>query len=548
MMRNLAISFLAVAVAAVAFFAGRASVPNPQLTNLTTVPPSIPSASTSQPERPETSVHRDPHAELLRALGLPTEERRRATRWAMNAWLAEEGAAALRTVRADPRLAEVVGLMTQIALVVYPDVFIEEPSLLEGAIEADSLSDPSAATVAALGRELAQEAVLGLRFRGAAGAGAGSFAGEARPLASEDAHGEIESILNERSPVMRMQRTAMLVYQMAERDPAAAAELVDSLPASIRRHAINALIGAWAKSDPSAAAQWLRNQGDLAAQQGFAQLAQQWGMVEFHSASAYGATLSGTQRQAFLDGLANVAHQVPKAETLAWIAGLEGDPSYSHLASIVAQGIAQEDASTALSLIESLPPSERLNGYASLLPTMAMQDPKAAMAASEVISDPFQRAPLVAMIANIWAQMEPELAMDWMLDLEPGPTRDQALESIAYDLAHFDPQRALEAIDEIADPELRRGPVVALFGQMEDENEAIRLGGEHGFDRETVLEMRANSLEGITLFPPGVDPGGVVVGSGSPSSATFFAAPPMLILDDGPGGPHAIAMPSDEEP
>ncbi|MCY3641287.1 MAG: hypothetical protein OXH37_09765, partial [Gammaproteobacteria bacterium] len=90
------------------------------------MPPSIPSASKSEPERPEASVHRDPHAELLRALGLPTEERRRATRWAMNAWLAEEGAAALRTVRADPRLAEVVGLMTQIALVVDPDIFIED--------------------------------------------------------------------------------------------------------------------------------------------------------------------------------------------------------------------------------------------------------------------------------------------------------------------------------------------------------------------------------------------------------------------------------------
>ena len=107
----------------------------------------------------------------------------------------------------------------------------------------------------------------------------------------------------------------------------------------------------------------------------------------------------------------------------------------------------------------------------------------------------------------------------------------------------------MEVIDEIADPELRRGPVAALFSQLEDENEAIRLGSDHGFDRETVLEMRANSLEGITLFPPRVDPGGVVVSSGSPSSATFFAAPPpMLILDGGRGGPHAIAIPSDEDP
>ena len=77
-------------------------------------------------ERFDASIPRDPHTELLQALELPPAERRLAIHRAMNAWLAEEGAAAVRTARDDPRLVEVVDVMMQVAMVVDPHIAVVE--------------------------------------------------------------------------------------------------------------------------------------------------------------------------------------------------------------------------------------------------------------------------------------------------------------------------------------------------------------------------------------------------------------------------------------
>ena len=104
-------------------------------------------------ERFDASIPRDPHTELLQALELPPAERRLAIHRAMNAWLAEEGAAAVRTARDDPRLVEVVDVMMQVAMVVDPDIFIEDPSLLEGFGESGQLLASRTEEAIRLGRE-----------------------------------------------------------------------------------------------------------------------------------------------------------------------------------------------------------------------------------------------------------------------------------------------------------------------------------------------------------------------------------------------------------
>ena len=550
MVRNFAITFLAAAAVAMAFFAGRASAPEPTPTQPTPTLAGVANESMPGSGRFDTSMRQDARAKLLRALELPTEERKRAIHQAVNAWLAQDGAAAIRAARDDPRLAEVVDLMTRIALVVHPDVFVEDPSLLQGVAEVNRLIAAGAEPIAAQVLDQERRGLFDLRLGAAMGVGARPFSGEGQPLSLEDAYAEVESILAEQSPMKRLPRLQMLVHQMAENDPAAAATLVDSLPASSKRHAINALITPWGRSDPSAAAHWLGNQGDQAPKQGFTQLAQQWGMGDFHSAGAFADTLSGAQRRAFLEGLAVATHSMPNSEKLAWIAKLEGDPNYPSLAVMVGQAIAQEDMAAAVSLIESLPQKERLNGFASVLPMMVMQDPEATMATIEAIGDRSQRDQLVAMIAPVWAQADPDRAMGQVLDLAPGPTRNQALASIAFGLAQVDSQRAIEAIDQIDDPRFRRAPVHGLLGFLEDENEAIRLGREHGFDREAVLEVRANSplsLSGGITMPFALGPGGAIVGVGPRSFTSSFATPSMVMMNDGRGKLSAADDQPDED-
>ena len=492
--RTLSISLLILAVAAGAFFAGRFSAQSSGAANQTLLPPSIPSAPTPKLKRHTAAVHQDPHAALLQALKLPAEERKWATRRAMHAWLVDEGAAALRAARDDPRLAEVIDMMMLIALVVDPDIFIEDPSLLKGIAFAEQPIAADADSIAALSQDLARAALLVLQSGGEMGLGAEPYAENGGPLSVAEAYAEVEIILTERSPIKRQAQLRELVSRLAQSHLADAVALVDSLPAADRQHAIDALIDHWAESDPEAAAFWLANQQDQTSAQRFTQLAQSWGKQDFHSANAFAASLPSLERLSFLEGLASTIQHLPNQEKLAWLASFESEPNYPNLAASVATLIGQEDAGAAMSLIETLPPVHRTKSYSHVVPNMVIENPEAAWSAIDAVADPAERDLVVSIFASLWAQMDPDRAVEQMLELPPGPVRDRALASLAQGLSHLDEQEgAIGAFEEAQSPALRRGRVTKLLGLLEDEREAIRLGSEHGLDRQAVLEVRANS-------------------------------------------------------
>ncbi len=494
MARTLAISFLAVAFAAVAFIAGRASAPGSDSEDLTPMQPGVPGAPSPELERLGVSVYGDPHNALLQALALPAEERKRATRMAIHAWLAASGASALRTAREEPRLAEVVDLMVMVALVVDPDIFIEDPALLEGFALADQPLAADPGSITALRHDLARAALSKIRLGGELGIGPRLYSWGGQPMSLEAAYREVESLLAERSPMERQERLSRLVSELARSDPAGAAALVDSLPEPDRHPAVDALIGRWAQSDPEAAANWLGTQQEQILPQRFTQLAQHWGMQDFDSASAFAATLSVIQRQGFLEGLATTIEHLPNHEKLMWIAGLESEPSYPNLAARVATLIAREDAGAAMSVIESLPPWKRQGLYAQVVPNMVIEDPEAALAGIDAVDDPDERDRLATLVASLWTQMDPDRAVQRTLALAPGPVRDRALASVARGLASLDDRGHDDgALEEVRNPASRRARVAALLRLLEDEDEAIRLGSRHGFDRQAVLEVRADS-------------------------------------------------------
>ena len=158
-----------------------------------------------------------------------------------------------------------------------------------------------------------------------------------------------------------------------------------------------------------------------------------------------------------------------------------------------------------MELIEMLPEEERVNSYRSVLPYLAFQDPEAAIALVDDIGNESVRNQLLPMVAGMWAHNDAESAMDWALDLTSGPSRDQAIASIAPSLMEFDMDRAVDAIDEIEDPDVRRGPVWRLLATVDSDDEAIRLGRDYGFDRDAVLELRENRsrMHGLGFWGPG---------------------------------------------
>lgn len=506
-MRTSTILLMAVGLAVagvIGFVAGRTNAPDPapviddRMQAITAV---IPTRAQSVTER---ATSPDPRAQLLRALAQPAGERDRAVRIAMNAWLAADGAAAIMEAREDPELDDVADRMMRLALTAYPEIVVDHPSLLEGV--SDEMIAMAAGTIAMFDAEAAR-AVIDTHLSGSmmgeamlAAVDQGGFPGmESRPL--EDPRAELESILAERGMMRRLPRLIQLVARVAADDPRAAAELIDKIPQSSRRHAMQPLLDVWARTNPEEAARWLARKSTQTSREGFSHLGRGWGTRDFEAASTFADTLTGGDRAAFLAGLVSASHRLPRDEMLAWASRYEGEPVYADLVRNVAGRFVQEDVDAAMELIETLPEEARLMSYQSVLPQLAFDDPESAIALIDEIGNESLRDQLLPMVSSMWGNNDAESALDWALGLDSGPARDRAIASISGPLMEFDLDRAIDAIDEIDDPDVRRHPVRQLLRTVESDDEAIRIGRTYDLDREAVLELR-ESRRGV-LGPVG---------------------------------------------
>ena len=76
-------------------------------------------------------------------------------------------------------------------------------------------------------------------------------------------------------------------------DPMAAANLVEDLPASSMRHAIQPLVEVWSRTNPEEAARWLAKQNAQVSAEGLSHLAMRWGQSDFEAANDWADTLTG---------------------------------------------------------------------------------------------------------------------------------------------------------------------------------------------------------------------------------------------------------------
>ena len=143
-------------------------------------------------------------------MGLDSPNRNQAVRLAMNAWLADDGAAAIAAIREDPELAVLTDSMLRIALIAYPEVFIEDPSLLQGHADARWLVSSAANVLAKLNpqtaRRLIETNLADSSFRDAVLVGVEDPKADGTPISLDDAHAELDSILAVRNRQGRMNR------------------------------------------------------------------------------------------------------------------------------------------------------------------------------------------------------------------------------------------------------------------------------------------------------------------------------------------------------
>ena len=384
-MRISAVLLTVMLATAVGYFVGRGSVPDPGPMIVAPAPGSSNDHAVLQPAAPEKGKPADGRAALLRALQRPAADDNRTVRQAMHAWLAADGATALSAAGNDPHLAGIASKMMHFALYAYPELFVDEPSLLDGLPDARQ-SVAAAVPAIATYDPAAARALIATRFSGT-GHGQALLSmidrierlGNDRSKPVENPYEELEAILAKRSVAARFTRLRHLIGRVAEDDPAAAAALIDSLPGASADEAIDPLIEIWSQSDPEAAAHWLTGKNAQFAWEGLNVLARRWGSVDFDSASAYGDTLTGPHRSAFLTGLAGAGPHRSTGEMLGWLSRYEGDRAYPELVADVAQRVAREDIGAAFALIDTLPRQTRMDSMLNVIPALVMQDPEAAI-------------------------------------------------------------------------------------------------------------------------------------------------------------------------
>ena len=492
-MRTIAIAVIALAAIAAAFFVGRATAPSSApVIAVAPLEPAAGAATEQPPTAPAAAP--DPRAGLLSALEQSGEVRDRAVRRAMIAWLAAEGADAIRSAREHPELGSVADRMVRLALYAYPEIFEDDPSLLGDDPNREPLIAMSVSSIAGFDPDLAH--TLAMRHLADTQYGDGMlgavehFEVLAHPPSLTDARTELAAILDESNMMKRLPRLMMLVARMASSDPASAARLIDEMPRSSSTMAINTLVHHWSQTDPEAAAQWLASKDAQIARQGWPALAQGWAQRDLDGASAYADTLTGTARTGFLHGLATATAGMPAGTMQAWLSRYRDDPVYADLVRGAAPQLAQEDLRAAMSLIEELPAGQRLGSYRSVIPILAMQDPEAAVGVVDQLEDDDARNGLIPIVAAMWAQNDAQAALDWASDRPRGRARDHAIGQIANVLVRIDPDLAINAIDEVDDPGLRKANVSQLLIQLESEQEAVRVGRRYDFDRDAVLALR----------------------------------------------------------
>ena len=497
-MRAIVIGVTALAAIAVAFFVGRATAPgSAPVIAVAPFEPAVGAAPEQPPTARAAAPSPDPRTRLLAALDQAGEERDRAVRRAMTAWLAAEGADAIRSAREDPELGGMADRMVRLALYAYPEIFQDDPSLLGDDPDQERLIAMSVSSIAGFDPELAR--TLALRHLADTQYGDGMlvavehFEALAHPPSLADAQTELAAILDESDMMKHLPRLMLLVERLASSDPASAARLIDEIPRSSRSMAVNTLVHRWSETDPRAAADWLASKDAQIARQGWSTLAEGWAEQDLEAASAYADTLTGNARTVFLVGLASATARMPTGTTQTWLSRYRNDPVYADLVRGTAGQLAQQDLRAAMSLIEDLPAAQRLGSYQSVIPMLAMQDPKAAVDVVDQIEDDATRSSLIPMVASMWAQNDAKAALDWASDRPRGQARDSAITQVASVLAWVDPDLAIDAIDEVDDPEVRKATVSRLLVQFASEEEAVRVGRRYDLDRDAVLALRERS-------------------------------------------------------
>jgi hypothetical protein len=222
----------------------------------------------------------------------------------------------------------------------------------------------------------------------------------------------------------------IIIGNLAQTDPAkAAAILGGTVVTNQNSHQVGVIVGAWIKSDQTAALAWLDSldlRGATLLQNVHGQFLQTWASEDAPAASRYALGIKDekARQQAISSVVGAWGINDPQAAKEWIMTSLEGDLKYSSLQSLI-QNLSHQDHAMALRYYQE--------ATAKLAP--------------EAIPKNLEGA--TASIAHYWAQDDPKAASQWVMTLPEGDFRTTSIRSLVDALKNNDIKGAAEFVDTL---------------------------------------------------------------------------------------------------
>ncbi len=250
-----------------------------------------------------------------------------------------------------------------------------------------------------------------------------------------------------------------VLEEMAWRAPEDALTRAQSLRGREREQGIAEVLGAWAKRDHRAAADWIGGNDRL----------------------------TRDERLAALWRVLRVWADVDADAALDWL--LAQPQGWHDAVTTVIDEVADDSPSRAAGIVERLPdPVDRSSARFALVRNWADQDPASALRWVADLADVAERRTLYSLVFEIWAYHDRESAAESISLLRPGKDRDMARRELIETAVDSDADFAEDLYLRINDAEELRGAAMLLHHHWRDRDprrarryrDAAGLGEEHG--------------------------------------------------------------------
>jgi len=198
-----------------------------------------------------------------------------------------------------------------------------------------------------------------------------------------------------------------------------------------REKAMEGLTQMWGQQDPESALQWLIAHGEQVDPKHYSQLGMALAHSDPAAAASMINEIPASARGEWIEMVARGYASTDPSGALQWVSRFEGEPAYEKALAAAAQHAAQQDPQAVLALVGTMQdPANAASVASAAVRALSRQDPAAAASWAQSQTDEHVRAAAVAVVARQWAAQDSAAAALWILDMAPNPLRDDALTAL----------------------------------------------------------------------------------------------------------------------